>query len=107
MAPGLDLELTPLGANGEAEPRTRFYGTGPSFSPARLTMNPPESELSGCPVDYQVIVAGQIVNDISVTTRCRARTRRDPGSVFLAHRSMAAPGSWRRRTNNCPWATAS
>jgi len=47
MAPGLDLELTPLGANGEAEPRTRFYGTGPSFSPARLTMNPPECTMKG------------------------------------------------------------
>jgi hypothetical protein len=47
MAPGLDLELTTLGANGEAEPRTRFYGTGPSFSPARLTMNPPECTMKG------------------------------------------------------------
>jgi glycine/D-amino acid oxidase-like deaminating enzyme len=63
--------------------------------------------LSVCPVDNQVIVAGQIVNDISVTKWCRARTRLDPDSLFLAHRSMAAPGSWRRRTNSCPWATAS
>ena len=47
MAPGLDLELTPLGANGEAELRTRFYGTGPSFSPARLTMNPSECTMNG------------------------------------------------------------
>ncbi len=34
-------------------------------------------------------------------------TRLDPDSMFLAHRSMAAPGSWRRRINSCPWATAS
>jgi hypothetical protein len=60
MAPGLDLELTPLGANGEAEPRTRFYGTGPSFSPARLTMNPPECTMKGswCQIPVGTALAG-------------------------------------------------
>jgi hypothetical protein len=41
MAPGLDLELTPLGASREAEPRTRFYGTGLSFRPCRPHHEPP------------------------------------------------------------------
>ena len=47
MAPGPDLELTTLGASREADSRTRFYGTGLSFSPARLTMNPPECTMKG------------------------------------------------------------